>query len=79
MAALGGGGRMRAVPRRPSVEPPMRQRNAVLGGRNAGSKGCAGWWRTHAGGATGTFGGASHGATKRCTGWVKRREQGLCW
>eukprot|EP00959_Pyramimonas_sp_CCMP1952_P270964 5664794-Pyramimonas_sp.AAC.1 len=33
---------------------------------------CAGWWRTHAGGATGTFGGAPYGATKRCTGWVRR-------
>eukprot|EP00959_Pyramimonas_sp_CCMP1952_P199797 4179196-Pyramimonas_sp.AAC.1 len=46
---LGGGGRMRAVPLEPSVEPPTGPRNAVLSGRNAWSKGCAGWWRTHAG------------------------------
>eukprot|EP00959_Pyramimonas_sp_CCMP1952_P180861 3782101-Pyramimonas_sp.AAC.1 len=38
----------------------MGPRNAVLGGRSAGSKGCAGRWRTHAGGATGTFGGWGH-------------------
>eukprot|EP00959_Pyramimonas_sp_CCMP1952_P024626 516837-Pyramimonas_sp.AAC.1 len=62
-----------------SVELPLGPRSAVLGGRNARSKGCAGWWRTHAAGATGTFGGAPYGATKRRTGWVKRREQGLCW
>eukprot|EP00959_Pyramimonas_sp_CCMP1952_P396223 8302028-Pyramimonas_sp.AAC.1 len=28
-----------------------------------------GRWLTHAGGASGTFGGAPCGATKRCTGW----------
>eukprot|EP00959_Pyramimonas_sp_CCMP1952_P050997 1065212-Pyramimonas_sp.AAC.1 len=55
----------------------MGPRNAVLGGRSAGSMGRVGRWRTHAGGATGTFGGA-YGATKRCTGCAKRREQGLC-
>eukprot|EP00959_Pyramimonas_sp_CCMP1952_P421881 8838219-Pyramimonas_sp.AAC.1 len=48
----------------------MGPRSAVLGGRNAGSKGCAGRWLTHAGGPTGTFGGAPYGATKRCAGWV---------
>eukprot|EP00959_Pyramimonas_sp_CCMP1952_P194835 4074323-Pyramimonas_sp.AAC.1 len=26
--------------------------------------------------ATGAFGGAPYGATKRCTGWVKRMEEG---
>eukprot|EP00959_Pyramimonas_sp_CCMP1952_P342709 7179688-Pyramimonas_sp.AAC.1 len=70
---------MRAVPLGPSLELPMGPRSAVLGGRNAGSEGCAGWWLTHSGGAGGTFGGAPYGATERCTGWVKRREQGLCW
>eukprot|EP00959_Pyramimonas_sp_CCMP1952_P047738 996555-Pyramimonas_sp.AAC.1 len=61
------------------MEPPMAPRSAVLGGRNAGSKGCVGWWMTHAGGATGTFGGPLYGTTKRCAGCVKRREQRLCW
>eukprot|EP00959_Pyramimonas_sp_CCMP1952_P286925 6000356-Pyramimonas_sp.AAC.1 len=70
---------MRAVPLGPPVEFPMGQRSAVQGGGNAGSKGYAGWWRAHAGCETGTFGGTSCGATKRCTGWVERREQGLCW
>eukprot|EP00959_Pyramimonas_sp_CCMP1952_P022103 464720-Pyramimonas_sp.AAC.1 len=27
--------------------------------------------RTHADGGTGAVGGASHGATKHCTGWAK--------
>eukprot|EP00959_Pyramimonas_sp_CCMP1952_P304349 6369497-Pyramimonas_sp.AAC.1 len=31
---------------------------------------------THAGGPTGAFGGAPYGATKRCTGWAKRKEEG---
>eukprot|EP00959_Pyramimonas_sp_CCMP1952_P361372 7568113-Pyramimonas_sp.AAC.1 len=58
----------------------MGPRNAVLGGRNARSKGCAGPWWTHAGGATGGFGGAPfYGAAQRCTGWAKRKEHGLCW
>eukprot|EP00959_Pyramimonas_sp_CCMP1952_P075511 1578275-Pyramimonas_sp.AAC.1 len=57
----------------------MGQRSAVPSGRNAGRKGCAGWWLKHAGGPTGTFGGAPYGATKRCIGWAKRREEGLCW
>eukprot|EP00959_Pyramimonas_sp_CCMP1952_P207171 4333735-Pyramimonas_sp.AAC.1 len=57
----------------------MGPRNAVLFWRSAGSKGCAGWRRTHAGGLTGGSGRAPYGATTRCTGWVKRREQGPCW
>eukprot|EP00959_Pyramimonas_sp_CCMP1952_P063022 1317317-Pyramimonas_sp.AAC.1 len=79
MAVLGGGGRMRAVPLGPSVKLLIRPRSAVLGGWNAGSKGCAGWWQAHAGGATETLGGAPYGATERCTGCVKRRGQWLHW
>eukprot|EP00959_Pyramimonas_sp_CCMP1952_P236292 4938252-Pyramimonas_sp.AAC.1 len=59
---------MRAVPLGPSVELPMGPRSPVLGGWNARSKGRAGWWRTHAGGATGAVGGAPSGATKGFTG-----------
>eukprot|EP00959_Pyramimonas_sp_CCMP1952_P166672 3483529-Pyramimonas_sp.AAC.1 len=40
---------------------------------------CTAWGGTHAGGRTGADGGTPFGATQRCTGWVKRREQGLCW
>eukprot|EP00959_Pyramimonas_sp_CCMP1952_P094931 1985395-Pyramimonas_sp.AAC.2 len=78
-AVLGVGGRMRAVPLGPSAVPLMGPRNSVMRGRNAGGKGYAGRWRTHAGGATGTFGGPPHGATTRCTAWAKRKEQGLFW
>eukprot|EP00959_Pyramimonas_sp_CCMP1952_P286661 5994206-Pyramimonas_sp.AAC.1 len=35
----------------------MGPRKAAVGGRNARGKGCAGWWRTHAGDTTGTFAG----------------------
>eukprot|EP00959_Pyramimonas_sp_CCMP1952_P234289 4895439-Pyramimonas_sp.AAC.1 len=31
--------------------------------------------RTHADHSTGTFGWAPYGDTKRCTGWLKRREE----
>eukprot|EP00959_Pyramimonas_sp_CCMP1952_P199934 4182005-Pyramimonas_sp.AAC.1 len=37
---LDGGGRKRAVPLELSVELPMEQRNAVLGGQDTVSKGC---------------------------------------
>eukprot|EP00959_Pyramimonas_sp_CCMP1952_P068544 1430539-Pyramimonas_sp.AAC.1 len=43
------------------------------------------WRRTHPYAVVSTamvsisFSGAPYRATKRCTGWVKRREQGLCW
>eukprot|EP00959_Pyramimonas_sp_CCMP1952_P307871 6443540-Pyramimonas_sp.AAC.1 len=47
---------MRTPPRRPSVEVPMGQQNAELGGE------------THANIATEAFGSAPYGATKRCTG-----------
>eukprot|EP00959_Pyramimonas_sp_CCMP1952_P162607 3399628-Pyramimonas_sp.AAC.1 len=55
---------MRAVPLGPSVEFPMGPRSAVISRGNAGNNGCVGWWLTHAGGASGTFGGFPYGATK---------------
>ena len=49
---------------RPAGAPlPMGPRHAVLGGGG-----------THAIGATGTFGGAPYGATKRCPGWGGRMQ-----
>eukprot|EP00959_Pyramimonas_sp_CCMP1952_P120134 2511880-Pyramimonas_sp.AAC.1 len=71
---------MRAVPLGPSVELPIGLRSAALGGGTA--CGLCHWdlWRSslwgyealpragepHAGCATGTFGGAPYGPTKRC-------------
>eukprot|EP00959_Pyramimonas_sp_CCMP1952_P225720 4720005-Pyramimonas_sp.AAC.1 len=49
---------MRAVQLGPSVELSFGATKRYIG-----------WWLAHAGGPTGTFGGASFGATKRCTGW----------
>eukprot|EP00959_Pyramimonas_sp_CCMP1952_P176165 3681250-Pyramimonas_sp.AAC.1 len=53
------GKRMWTLPIGPSVELPMRPRNAALGGGNA------------CGHATGAFG-APFGPTKRCTGLERR-------
>ena len=53
---IGWEGLMRGAPVEPSVELPMWPRSVYL------------VWETHAGCATGAFGGAPHGATKRCTG-----------
>ena len=73
---------MRTAPLGPSVEPPIRPRNVVLGKGDAcelrhwdlrwsslwGHETLYWVGETHANCATGTFGGAPYGATKRCTG-----------
>eukprot|EP00959_Pyramimonas_sp_CCMP1952_P412165 8636901-Pyramimonas_sp.AAC.1 len=59
---------MRTVPLGPSVELPLGPRNAVPGEWQCQIK-CVGG--THADGGTGAFRGALHGATMRCTGYVK--------
>eukprot|EP00959_Pyramimonas_sp_CCMP1952_P024384 511688-Pyramimonas_sp.AAC.1 len=70
---------MRAPPLEPSVVLPMGPRNAVLGVAvicgypHLGLRWSSLWshkalywvWRTHVGCATGAFGGAPYGATKR--------------
>eukprot|EP00959_Pyramimonas_sp_CCMP1952_P336274 7041482-Pyramimonas_sp.AAC.1 len=79
---------MSTPPLGPSVKLPRGQRSAVLGGGNAcenrhwGLRWGSRWGHVtlcwvgvaHAGGATGAFGGAPYGATKRCTdlGWRMR-------
>ena len=76
----------RTLPLGPSVELLMGPRNAALGGGTAcepphwGLRRSSLWgheplpWvgETHARAATGAFGGAPYGATKRCPGWGNR-------
>eukprot|EP00959_Pyramimonas_sp_CCMP1952_P199446 4171661-Pyramimonas_sp.AAC.1 len=52
------------APLGPSIELPLGPRNAAPGAGTA--CGLRHWG--HADSATGTFGGAPHGATERCTG-----------
>eukprot|EP00959_Pyramimonas_sp_CCMP1952_P270061 5645741-Pyramimonas_sp.AAC.1 len=55
---------------------PLTLRWSSLWGHEV-CEGCAKMGRRrHAGGGTGAFGGAPYGTTKRCVGWVKRREEG---
>eukprot|EP00959_Pyramimonas_sp_CCMP1952_P344406 7213408-Pyramimonas_sp.AAC.1 len=50
---------MRAVPLGPSVEPFLWGHEALFWvGETQGARAVLGWWRTHAGGTTGTFCGA---------------------
>eukprot|EP00959_Pyramimonas_sp_CCMP1952_P233334 4875966-Pyramimonas_sp.AAC.1 len=61
---IGCAGRMWALPLGASVELPMGATKRCTGCVKMSNCGCG----THAGGLTGGFGGAPHGAAKRCIG-----------